>query len=472
MPVGAAGPVHTAHQLARAVPTSPASGRPLQGGSDARRAPRRARPDRRASAPRGGCASSHARMTSRWAACWSSASPAAASRSAAYMPHGLEQAVAEGAVRLGHALHQRLRDERAEHVDADRRRRPAARRLSSEKLSGRTASRRSIACSSGPSRSWLQSSVAASVWWRETRRRPPVRSRKRSSRRSTSWRGGEVGGAGGGQLDGQRDAVEAPAELRRPRHESPSSTLDRRARFARPSPRTAAMASVSTASGATAYTCSPAMPSGSRLVASSLDRPPRASTASTTSATASRTCSQLSRMQRIGARREVPGDALGRGRRRGCRGPRSGDRGRRPPSSSEVAARSAKATPSGNWPATCEATARASRVLPDPPAPVRVTSAWSVSEGGDRAPTSCLTSDERGGWRREAAADADAVASKAGTSRAEPFGHTWCRCCDGKPLEVGARPGRSSAPGPPAPRWSRTGGPGPRGRRRRRGRHG
>ena len=50
---------------------------------------------------------------------------------------------------------------------------------------GKTPSRRSPACSTGDSRSWLQSSAARSVWCHETTvRAPPVRSPKQSSNRS------------------------------------------------------------------------------------------------------------------------------------------------------------------------------------------------------------------------------------------------------------------------------------------------
>ena len=59
-----------------------------------------------------------------------------------------------------------------------------------------------------------QSTVARSVWWRSTAvRRPPVSRRNRSSRRSAISRGVHRDDPRRGELDGQRDPVEAPADL-------------------------------------------------------------------------------------------------------------------------------------------------------------------------------------------------------------------------------------------------------------------
>ena len=122
-----------------------------------------------------------------------------------------------------------------------------------------------MTCSSGCSRSWLQSRVAARVWWRTTRRRPPVRILKRSSRRSTSCAGERWVDAGGGELDGERDPVEAAAELGDGRLACVVGADERRPPRGLASSNSCIGLGRHGRAGVTAYTCSPS--DGQRLTA-------------------------------------------------------------------------------------------------------------------------------------------------------------------------------------------------------------
>ena len=84
---------------------------------------------------------------------------------------------------------------------------------SREKPPTSTDRRRRRTCWAGVSRSWLHSTARWRVWWRPWAvRLPRVRRWKRSSRRAAIWSTSSAV-AGRGQLDGQRDSVEANADL-------------------------------------------------------------------------------------------------------------------------------------------------------------------------------------------------------------------------------------------------------------------
>jgi hypothetical protein len=145
-------------------------------------------------------------------------------------------------------------------------------------------------------------------------------------------------------------------------------------------------------SGGTRHTVSPATPSGSRLVASMVT-PGQARTSSTaTSATAPSTCSQLSRQSSnrrspICRASEAPAPLP---RSVASTTPSAAATSSGTTIGSPVAARSTQWTPSGQ-PARCRvATSTASRVLPQPPGPARVTSLAALS-----APARDSSSDSR-----------------------------------------------------------------------------
>ena len=78
----------------------------------------------------------------------------------------------------------------------------------------KTARRANRSCSAGVSRSWLQAIVARSVRCRSgADREPPASRGSRCSSRSSSDRQRERLHASGRQLDRERQAVEAPADL-------------------------------------------------------------------------------------------------------------------------------------------------------------------------------------------------------------------------------------------------------------------
>ena len=76
-----------------------------------------------------------------------------------------------------------------------------------------TASRRNSTRSPAVSRSWLQSTVARRVCWRASAvRTPVVRTENRSLTRVGQLGGAEAGQPGRGELQSERDAVQAPAD--------------------------------------------------------------------------------------------------------------------------------------------------------------------------------------------------------------------------------------------------------------------
>ena len=141
---------------------------------------------------------------------------------------------------------------------------------------------------------------------RPSRRLPPASSWNRRSRRAAQLRGFIAGDPRRGQLDRQRHPIEAPAHLHRPRSAFSAVTRSPASSAARPlheqahrlrcrDPSRGRRIGAATPSDGTARIRSPSMPRPSRLVASTLH--PRARLArsvSTSSATASRRCSQLS----------------------------------------------------------------------------------------------------------------------------------------------------------------------------------
>ena len=129
----------------------------------------------------------------------------------------------------------------------------------------------------------------------------------------------------------------------------------------------------STSSEGTTHNCSSATPSPSRLVATIRTVADRARIASTRSAAASRTCSQLSNTNN----RTRPSNAAARLSATLLPGcwvmPSTAATASGTAAGSATAAKSKNQTPSGNSSASRAATSGASRVLPTPPTPVRVT---------------------------------------------------------------------------------------------------
>ncbi len=127
------------------------------------------------------------------------------------------------------------------------------------------------------------------------------------------------------------------------------------------------------ASGPSRYRTSPAIRSGSRLVASTRTSSAPSSSLPHSSAAAPITCSQLSSTssscRRARARASASAGATG-GR---SRIPSAAATTAATCAGSRTAASSASHTPSANRPAACRATSPASRVFPAPPGPVTVT---------------------------------------------------------------------------------------------------
>jgi hypothetical protein len=76
-----------------------------------------------------------------------------------------------------------------------------------------TASRRKSACSSGESRSWLHSIVARSVCWRASAFAAALEQVEPVGQALEQLPGREHPGAGGGELEREREVVEAAADL-------------------------------------------------------------------------------------------------------------------------------------------------------------------------------------------------------------------------------------------------------------------
>ena len=195
----------------------------------------------------------------------------------------------------------------------------------------------------------------------------------------------QVGGVegpdpGGGQLEGQREAVELSADVdddaevvpveTQVRTDGAGALSEQGDRWSR---RVGSADGGGTGSGATGRTCSPATPSLVRLVARTTRRGQPRSSDSTKGRMPSRRCSQLSRTSSMcRSERKSTTDSTT---------PVSADR--RTPNAVATAALAAEGsvtgasshqeTPSANGP-DAAAALMASRVLPTPPTPVRVTS--------------------------------------------------------------------------------------------------
>ena len=214
-------------------------------------------------------------------------------------------------------------------------------------------------------------------------RDPPVSSANRSSRRASSSSAditrsrAAASSMPSGMPSSRRQIRPASCTAR---SSQPSGTPWAAARST--SNRTASLAPIASASSPSAgtpsdgtrYTCSPPMPSGSRLVASSATFGHPRSSASASLAHVPMRCSQLSSTN---SRRRPPTacrtvSATGRSGLR--RTPSTSATVTQTRSGSWSGARSANHTPSPAPSASPAATCSASRVLPTPPAPVSVTS--------------------------------------------------------------------------------------------------
>ena len=205
--------------------------------------------------------------------------------------------------------------------------------------------------------------------------------------------GGDLGdrerpGAGGRQLDGERQTVEPGADVGDRRSWSSSeSSSGAPAALARATKRRTAS---SAASGGTGQMVSPPTRSPSRLVARSRRPGQRRSRSSATSAAVVITCSQLS--STISRSRSPISSAsrFGSGRSRAAA------IAARTPAGSPTGASSTRQPPKLRSSADRRApTSRASRVLPTPPGPTRVTNRSSASRRGEVAPLG-VAPDQRG----------------------------------------------------------------------------
>ena len=153
---------------------------------------------------------------------------------------------------------------------------------------GNTLRWRSRACSAG--RAAGSSSRSPSPWWCGAPRRSAARPAAPGGRRAGgSARPGRTGAAGRRQLQRQGDVVQAAAQLDHRRVGRVPGAAGSAARA-----RSTNRAGPSSCSRPSGHTCSPATPSGSRLVARIRAMSPPASMRSTSRAACSSTCSQLS----------------------------------------------------------------------------------------------------------------------------------------------------------------------------------
>ncbi len=227
-------------------------------------------------------------------------------------------------------------------------------------------------------------------------RQPALQPRQQRRRR-------EDGAARGGQLDRQRQPVQADADggdargvvvsegevgPRRPR--SGTEEADRR-RSRRPPPPTATRPGSGTASGGTGNWCSPETRTTARLVASTVNRGQAASSAATTGAAAV-TCSKLSSRRRAARCARKAARRSGSGRSPASCTPSAAAIAAGTSAGSASGARPTNHTPSVNASPTSDATANARRVLPTPPGPVKVTSETS---GWSRRSRTMATSRSR-----------------------------------------------------------------------------
>ncbi len=143
------------------------------------------------------------------------------------------------------------------------------------------------------------------------------------------------------------------------------------------------------ARGGTGSRCSPWSRSGARLAASTCN-PGQAARRSPICAVAGSTCSQLSRTSRSRSGRRYAASATGSERSLLSRTPSACPMADSTNAGSRTGARSTTHTPSGKLPdpAASPAAASASRVLPTPPGPVRVSSGAASSSRNARAASS------------------------------------------------------------------------------------
>ncbi len=277
-------------------------------------------------------------------------------------------------------------------------RQPPEQRLVGLGRAGR-GSRRSRRASSaaGPARRGDRPSAAASAVVKPGQQRP---------RR-------QEGAPRGGQLDRQGQPVQPVADLaataaafsavraKSSRAARARSTKRRTAGVSPSSPRGGRRASSGRARGGTAKPCSPERRSTARLVARTARRG-QAARRSVTSGAASSTCSQLSRSSSACRSRRNARSPATSGRPPASRTPSTPATAEATRAGSRTGARGTNQTPSGKAPATSSATRSASRVLPTPPGPVRVsrrTPSWRSA--GDGVGDLALAADEGGEGQRQ-----------------------------------------------------------------------
>ena len=226
-------------------------------------------------------------------------------------------------------------------------------------------------------------------------------------------------------------------------------------------------------SGGTGQLCSPSTPSSSRLVVR-IDREAQTrSRRSARSATAAARCSQLSRTSST-ARSPMCSAIVAVASCPGTSGaPRPSATACGAMAGSSTGASSTQRTPPGNRPRAASAAARASRVFPVPPGPVRLSSLLRA-----RASTTSWSSR----WRPTSGASRTGsrpVFSAATRPSLRIPCHRLTRCAAAVPRWGGPRPQNIPARWPPRPRWHISSRPGRRAswawparrpqRRRRRG---
>ena len=239
--------------------------------------------------------------------------------------------------------------------------------------------------SRGDRRSWLQATAPSSVRWRAGASRAPLPGQRQAGRKAVADRGQrQERHAGGGQLDAQRQPVDAARRSRRrPRRPGPGPSPGgrrapaRRRAAARPSPRRW------TPSGAIGISCSPVTRSGARLVTTNRDRG-ETRTSSATAAAASRTCSKLSRTSSIERSARNAGSVSTADLDVPSNRPIVRATSALTSAGSSIVASGTNHAPSAYSASTARAASVATLVLPMPPAPVMVTSRASSSSARER----------------------------------------------------------------------------------------
>ncbi len=343
-----------------------------------------------------------------------------------------------------------------------RRRPPPRSRPSASKSPENTPSRSNTSRSIGSSSEYDQSTVARNVWWRSTAvRRPPVRSRNRSSRSPAISVGLIAGTRAAAELDRERDAVETPADLR---HRGRVRCVDREARrrrlgalgeqpdrgarhhvvdrFARRGPQRPQRPHL-LAQHREALATRGQDPHAGTLAQHALGRGRRRRRAGARSCRAPRGAASVRRYSTMLASSDEVRDAAARRASRRRPGPS------RPGSS--AAASSQSHAPSGNRAAPRPRPGCARRVLPTPPTPISVTRRSSPSVFA----TSCelvVTTHERRELRRQVRSGTPRANATAGTRLSSPARRPGTPARGGRGHAAGARRGRRVVT---PPRWSR-----------------